>query len=281
MLFNNKKILWIASYPKSGNTWIRILLSRILYNTSDINRLNIPIYSSKYILEEFVEYDISEYTISELHKIRLEVFKEKAEQSTKIYPVKIHDAFRIRYHNLPFLPLTHTYGAIYIVRNPFDLCISFSNHIGKTIDETIEIMSNSKYELARNIMKYQIQLPQKISSWSYNILSWITQKKIKTLIIRYEDLFMNTYKELNKIIKFINLNISNDKINDAIEFANFNNLQRLEKQYGFSEKSVYSKMFFNVGKLYYFRNVLTLHQIKKILKKNYSVIKLFNYDEIL
>lgn len=281
MSYSSKKILWLASYPKSGNTWIRILLSRILYNTSDINKINIPIYSSKSILEEYAEFDISEYSTEQLHKLRLDVFKEKAENSKTIYPIKIHDIFQIRYNKLSFLPFSHTYGAIYIIRNPFDLCISFSNHIGKTIDETIEIMSKKNYTLAQNIMKFQIQIPQKIGKWSEHVLKWTKQNKIKTLVVRYEDLYTQTYRILKDIISFINIQVSDAKIKDAIEFASFSNLQNLEEKYGFSEKSVHSKKFFNVGKLYYFKNILTLQQVEKIFKNHQDVIKCFYYDKIL
>ncbi|MCX7863291.1 MAG: sulfotransferase domain-containing protein [Bacteroidales bacterium] len=272
-----KSIIWLASYPKSGNTWVRAFLSRILFTTSNINQLNIPIYSSKSLLEQHADIDISEMPLEYLHRLRLQVFQDIASQQN-ILPIKIHDKFLLEYYQMPFLPFDYSFVALYIVRNPFDVCISFSRHLGKTINETIEIMNNPNYTLASSLIKYQIQLPQLLGTWSEHIESWLNQSTIPVYIIRYEDMLHQPYKTFSNILDTCQIPYTSDQLNDAINFSSFSNLQQLEQKYGFEEKSVHSTLFFHTGKSYYYREILTNQQIEKIFNNHSHIIQKLGYE---
>ncbi len=273
----NRSIIWLASYPKSGNTWVRTFLSRMLFKTNHINHLQIPIYSSKTFIEQEADMDISELTNQYLHKLRLFVFTEKAQQILH-FPVKIHDKYHPTLYGLPFLPIDVSRVVIYIIRNPFDIAISFSRHLGKSIDETIQIMNNPSYTLASSTQKYQIQMPQTLGTWSQHLKSWIEQKQLDVHVIRYEDLLHDTEKTFAQILHCCQIPFTNSQLSDAIQFTSFENLKQQEQQYGFEEKSVHSTVFFHTGKSYYYRQYLTCQQIDRIYEQHYDVIKQYDYE---
>ncbi len=276
----HKSIVWLASYPKSGNTWLRVFLSRILFRTENINHLSIPIYSSKSYIEQDAVIDVSELSNEELHNLRLQVFSEKAEKE-RVFPVKIHDVYSRILYSLPFIPYEYSKVAIYVIRNPFDVAISFSKHLGKTIDETICIMNNRAFTLASNSLRYQIQMPQVLTSWSNHVKSWTEQQDIPIHIVKYEDLLHKTYETYSKILDVCEIPYNNETIKDAVQFASFENLQKQEKLYGFEEKSVYSKSFFDTGKAFYYVRQLTPKQIDTIYNQHKEIIKKYNYEPLV
>lgn len=273
----NQSIIWLASYPKSGNTWLRAFLSRLLFKTNHINHLQIPIYSSKAFIEQEADIDISELPNEYLHKIRLAVFADRAQQMQH-FPVKIHDKFEPMLYNLPFLPFEASRIVLYIIRNPFDVAISFSRHLGKSIDETIEIMNQPGYTLASSTQKYQIQMPQPLGTWSQHVKSWTEQKQLPVFIVKYEDLLQNPEKFFAELLHRSQIPYTNEQLADAIDFTRFDNLKKQEQQYGFEEKSVHSTVFFHTGKSYYYRQFLTYQQIERIYQSHYEVIKLYGYE---
>ncbi len=269
-------IIWLASYPKSGNTWLRIFLSRILYKTNNINHLQIPIYSSKAFIEQESEIDVSELTMEELHQLRLEVFSDIARK--KIFPVKIHDSFKQFLYEKPFIPFDKTRIVVYIIRNPFDVVISFSRHLGLTVDQTIEVMNNNKYTMAGNLYKYQIHIPQVIGNWSAHVKCWTEQTLVPLNLVKYEDMIEKPYNTFKNILSICKIPFSEETLTDAISFSSFTNLQKQEQVFGFEEKSVHSQKFFCTGEAYYYKNVLTLNQIKTIQKHHNEIISKFNYS---
>lgn len=278
MNLSQQHIVWIASYPKSGNTWCRIFLARFLFNIQNINAISIPIYSSKNFLEKESDIDISELTDLELHQLRLDVFANYKPMNNKLFPVKIHDCYQNNYASFPFLPSSHSLAVIYIVRNPFDLAVSFSRHLGVDFDKTIAIMNNSNYHLSLPAKKYLAQMPQWLNTWSNHVQSWLEQKNIPLLLIKYENLINQPFLEFSRILNFLKLKYTNDQLNDAIQFASFDNLSKQEKKYGFEEKSIHSDTFFHTGKSYYFKKYLSETQIKTIFEHHSKMIKHLEYE---
>lgn len=278
MISNHKHIVWIASYPKSGNTWCRIFLARFLFGIQNINDISIPIYSSKNFLEKESDFDISEISNDDLHQLRLEVFANYRTSNQELFPVKIHDSFQEKYGTMPFLPFNQSKAVIYLVRNPFDLAVSFSRHLGVNIQKTISIMNNENYRLSIPTKKYLTQMPQLLNTWSNHVQGWLEQNKIPLLWIKYEQLIAQPYVEFAKILDFLKLPYTDEKLHDAIQFASFENLSSQEKKHGFIEKSIHSDTFFHTGKSYYFKNHLTQTQIKTIFNHHYKMIKYLKYD---
>ena len=252
-------IFWITSYPKSGNTWLRILLSSYYYTKDgfyDESVLkNIDQFPQKKFFNEF-NYDPRIVTDTIKFWIKAQ---EKINQDKKLRFFKTHNAFGAL-NNFDFTNKDNSIGCIYVVRDPRNVITSLKNFYEMNDDQAFKWITN-KNQYIYDVNKFEkdgYSDFQFISSWDTNFESWKIQKKIPIKIIRYEDLLNQTYKVLTEVINFINqTTISKEKINknkikNAIGSTSFSKLKNKEKNEGFSEapksKGGDKKIpFFNLG----------------------------------
>ncbi|MFW5886211.1 MAG: sulfotransferase domain-containing protein [Bacteroidota bacterium] len=278
---NKKNFVWIASYPKSGNTWVRMFLAHYINDAqhADFNLLNnIPIASSRNILDEYAGVNTSDLTPREIEELRPRVY-EKISSSSKnnqlIY-FKIHDAYHFTNDNLPIVPGKITKGVIYIIRNPLDIVISFAEHMGKTIDNTIELMSKN-LKLSSFSHKLGTQISQQLMSWSLHVKSWVDLANLPVKIFRYEDLLDSPGKSFKEIIHFLDIPFEKNSFELTLVNCKFKNLHEKEKKEGFKEKISHTKQFFNRGTSGNWKNILTKDQVEKIKKDHHEIMKRFGY----
>ena len=176
----------------------------------------------------------------------------------------------------------NTIGAIYIVRDPRDVAVSFSHHLGISLKEVVDLIINEKHSIYESDF-----VPEKngtgstlLSSWANHYKSWKNYNLSKILIIKYEDLVNKTFEKFYEIVSYLNklqnIEIDERKISNSIGLTKFENLQELEKKYGF-EESTSSKAFFRAGKIGSWRQELNNELSKKIEKYFYSEMKELNY----
>ena len=269
-----KKIIWINSYPKSGNTWVRSLISSLLYSKDgefNFNLLKLIEVFEKYSRYNFVK-DINKSDFNNLNKINIIskywlecqkniVFDENISPVYKIF--KTHSA-NLSLNKCHFTNSDFTAANIHIVRDPRELVISFSKHFGKTIDDTIESIS----DFGRLLSPRDGLTVSLMSSWSIHYESW-QKLNVPTLLIKYEDLLKNIEIEIEKILYFLGqiLDIDEKKISKKfskiISSTNITKVRDLEKNFGFDEASNYSK-FFGEAKINSWQKILTKNQINKI-----------------
>ena len=264
-------IIWLASYPKSGNTWLRSLLSSYYFSPDgnfDFNLLNnieqfpAPKYF-KDVLDKIVNpEDYSKYWIQKQIEIN---------NDNKLRFFKTHAAM-CKINDKPFTDNKNTLGAIYIVRDPRNLITSLSHHFQLNLEESLEFMKSERKVLGeREKTDFKTFVP--IFSWRFHIKTWSENKLFKTIIIRYEDLTNETFYTFKKVIEFINkLTNSRQKFNKekakkVIINCDFKKLKDLEKKRGFSEamtkKNSKEKInFFNLGKE---------NNYKKLLKESFII----------
>ena len=146
-------IIWLASYPKSGNTWFRVFLTNLRGEEggpANINKLHsAPIASARGIFDDEAGVEASDLTPDEIDRLRPEIYTHLAKQAEETLFMKVHDACTSNDKNLPLFPEEATAGAIYIIRNPLDVVVSFADHSGWDYDKAILRMADEKFALRR------------------------------------------------------------------------------------------------------------------------------------
>ena len=264
-----KKIIWISSYPKSGNTWTRYFLSNYFFNkqkiNSDFNILNnidkFPPY--KFLPQLISEDEIKEsaYNISKYWtKIQLEITKEKED----FIFLKNHNAL-VSVEGRNLTEERFSLAFIYLVRDPRDIAVSYSN-FDKTlsIDKAIErITSENLYCHVTKKFPLDVEI---LGSWKFNYNSWKNGvAEVPRIVIKYEDLINNTFEIKLKIVNFLsnilNFKVDTNQIKYSIEQSDFKRLQGIEHNQKFPEST---NTFFNSGKIGQWKNILSPKQINRI-----------------
>lgn len=277
---NNNGIYWLASYPKSGNTWTRMVLNNYRLNLDsplDINKANSKnISSNRNFFDELTGLSSSDMSTKEIRNYQPEVYKELLRLSGEDLYIKVHDAYILNSENRPLFPSNITKGVLYIVRNPLDVVVSYSHHSGVSINQMIDIFHNEKHTLDRQFDRLYNQLPQLIKSWSSNVYSWI-ESPLPIKIVKYEDMIENSYDTFYDILTFLGFDVEKERLIKAIKFSSFEELKKQEEQKGFGEKPIKSKSFFRSGIIGDYKNTLSKEQIEYIVSKNKYIMKRFGY----
>jgi hypothetical protein len=280
-------IVWLASYPKSGNTWLRSLLAS--YYFSKEGEFNFKLLEK---IRQFPSPDdfvndnelyttiesTSKYWISKQVNMNLD---------KRLKLLKTHNAI-CKINGNPFTDTKNTLGAIYIVRDPRNIVTSLANHYQIDQNKALDFMRNeTRYIYEKRGDRFLGFSP--LFSWSKHVDSWISCKSFPILTIRYEDLHQETFQTLKKVVDFIKTisksknSFNRDKAKQSIKSCEFDKLKKLEIKEGFQEavmkKDKSDKVkFFNLGQENDYKKILNQNLIiemnnlykKEILKFNYE-----------
>ncbi len=276
----DKGIIWLASYPKSGNTWMRILLSN--YNSRgtepvSINAINTDgIASSRPLFDQMVGVDSTSLTFEEIDALRPEVYELLAAKTERLQYIKVHDAYTLLPDGRPLITSTDS-KAVYIVRDPLDIVPSLANHTGDSISETVRFMCDEGSCFSCSKKKFSSQLRQKLLTWSGHVESYLEQKAMDVLVIRYEDMQVDTAAEFEKVLHFCGVSVDKERLRKAVGYSDFKQLKKQEEKDGFKERSPKSTSFFYSGKVGNWKDKLTDQQVKQIISVNGSMMKKLGY----
>lgn len=275
-------IYWLASYPKSGNTWFRTVLANYLSESDQpvgINDLNIgTIASSRAWADEVLGVDTADLTQNEIDKLRPEVYRwTVTEKPDLVRYHKIHDAYSQRPDRTPIVDSVATLGAIYILRNPLDIVPSLANHDGIELDLAIDHMADPLHCLARSRIKIPRQLMQHIGSWSQHVESWADATGIRVEILRYEDMQSDPVSAFGSAFNFMELPTQPRKLESAIIASKFEKLAAQEDAVGFIDRPAKNKKFFRKGIVGDWRETLNAAQIDRVIQSHSSVMRRFGY----
>ena len=270
-------IIWVASYPKSGNTWVRAFLHNLFINAdkpASINKLG-----------HFVRLDPDSLAYESLARRRLEdmspeeiaALRPKVHQAlTRISP----DSVLVKTHNflgeaggVPLITMECTAGAVYVVRNPLDVVLSMTRHYGNAIDESIDALNDPEFHTASP----EQPIPVIHNSWSNHVRSWTQNPSAALHVLRYEDMVEKPIKTFAALAKFLGLKPPRERLKKAIRFSSFNVLSKQEEAQGFGERSPFAERFFAVGRAGQWRKSLTPAQVDEIVTAHHEQMERFGY----
>lgn len=246
-------IIWIASYPKSGNTWLRSIITSLLYTTDGIFDFKLIKKIKQFpTRNQFQDFTKNFNDINEISKFWL-LAQDKINLTEEIKFFKTHN-LNCAINKNSFTNKSHTLGTIYVVRDPRNLVNSIKNHYNKGNDEEAKNFLISKKILSRVPKDNEADIATLLGSWSDHYNFW-TKRNSNLLLIKYEDLILDTKKELERIIiylkKFMTVEINPEKIKNILSTTSFDHLKNLENKGLFNENVYDSKKnkikFFNKG----------------------------------
>lgn len=259
-------LLWIASYPKSGNTWLRAFIENYLRNQSkpvDINTL-FRIRQAEAKAYRYAPYvtggDTTSLSVEDICALRPRVQADIARDAKGTVFLKTHN-YRGEFAGYPLQNAAVTSGAIYIVRNPLDIVISLARYFDLGIDEAIDYMA----EEATGTANEKENVPQIISSWSIHVQSWTQEPRPEILVLRYEDMLGNPVKAFRKLVSFLGQPRDPERLKKAIRFSSFDQLRLQESRSGFIEKHENANSFFRQGRKNQWSSKLTDEQIRRVI----------------
>jgi len=272
------KNIFLASYPKSGNTWMRAIIANLYNFDKEFNLKtlkSIPLLSIKKNFDEFENKIYSDNNVLDFDWVSQNIIECQKILNNKSNHLNIFKTHSVRHKK--FTNENVNAGFIYIIRDPRDVVISFKNFSGKSLDKIINELLFEKKNIINTNGAHEL-----LSTWELNVLSWLNYKTVPRLIIRYEDLKVNIKEVVIKVIEFLNkthrikLNLSDADIDQIIENTNFNNLKKIENKYGFDESSEQSR-FFRSGTSNQWKDILSKTKLKLIENNLETLMKHFNY----
>ena len=245
-----RKFSWLASYPKSGNTWIRLLLSA--YHMAGRLRINDLVGSVSDTRLSFYQAvcPVPVESLGMDQRLLLRpaalLYLSEAWRQYKPLITKTHMA-RVECNGIELFPPCITEKALYVVRDPRDVALSYARHFGLTVERAVESMLLDTNVIAP--VKNGRQITQYIGSWGLHVKSWANCAKFPVAVVRYEDLHVDTYGTFVKILKWYDLEIDEFRVRLAVDAASFHEVQKQEELHGFNEVGENQDQFFNSGQV--------------------------------
>jgi len=260
-------IVWLASYPKSGNTWLRALLCNFLADAgkplrlADLWRYAADESKPNWYLPYSGGRAPGELSPLETAALRTRVHRDIAAASrSELVLVKTHNFFgSLEACKLQELELTA--GAVYIVRNPLDVVPSMADHFGVSLDEAIDFLANDMTGTPGD----EANVASVLCSWSTHVRSWCQSGLARLQVIRYEDLLENGPAALAKVTRFLGMGHDAARLKRAIRCSSVEELRRQEATEGFAERSPNSQRFFSRGLKNRQREQLSPEQVARIV----------------
>lgn len=271
-------IIWLASYPKSGNTWLRAFLANYLDNGKrpvPINDLPNYILGDNLLLHyaQFTGRRAEDLAAEDIARLRPQIHEWFARSRQEDVFVKTHNAICV-IDGVPVITPSATAGAVYVVRNPLDVAVSFAHHYQISYDRAVDSLCDEGYCLppANGL------LPQYLTSWSKHVRTWTEAPGLTRHVLRYEDMLARPLKVLGDMTRFLGLPKDIPRLKRAVRFSSFEELSGQEKKARFVESRPDGKTaFFRQGRAGTWRDALTEEQVARLVEHSGAVMRAMGY----
>jgi len=271
------RILWLASYPKSGNTWLRMFLANLISGSQtpfDINRLG-EVTLAEPGTAGFALLDArpwQDWSYAEIAAMRPRVQERISQTREGVIPVKTHSAF-VKVRGVPTINMSVTQGAVYVVRNPLDVAISYAHHQGLGLDEMIAILNTPMFRTPTN----EVNVYEVMGSWSEHVRSWTASDSPMMHVMRYEDMAADPLAAFTRLTDFMRIEATAEAVARAVGHADFDAARRMEEEAGFKERTPAQERFFRAGKTGQWRDILSPRQVAAIVDAHRDQMARFGY----
>lgn len=270
-------IVWLASYPKSGNTWLRTFLANYLANGAK----PVPINT----LDRFGSGDSRAQTYRAVSGGRVDTtdvvsgvrFRPKVlgaivGNNADINFVKTHNK-RAMAWGVDLIPAAYTRSAIYVMRNPLDMVLSYARHFDMSHERAVEAVCHSDNALAPD----KNNVAQFLGSWSDHVTSWTSFSPYPVLVLRYEDMLTDAEAAFEKVVRHVGMTMEDERLRRAVQHSSFDQLKKQEQEQGFVERAPADKAFFAKGAAGHWRTDLDPVLAKRIKQANKRLMKQYGY----
>lgn len=274
-----RSIIWLASYPKSGNTWTRLFLANYIFNTSapiPINEAHrFAMGDSMIRTYNLAAGRIIDHTdLSLALELRDKVLRGIVANNADVNFVKTHNA-RVAPQGVSLIPGRYTRASIYILRNPLDMVLSYSRHYSVSHEDAVLQICHED----NGTPPTEKSTAQYLSSWDNHVKTWTDHAPWKRILVRYEDLLDDPETFFAKILELIGVPLEEDRLLRAIRFSSFDELSKQEETQGFIERPAKAEKFFRKGQKDQWKSELDPKLVDMICEKMGDTMKRFGYLE--
>jgi hypothetical protein len=272
-------LVWVASYPRSGNTWTRTFLHSLLNvierrETLDLNQLG---ESSTWDISEtwyrpFLKKAPNQASMEEVAAVRPMAQRRIADSVNGLVFVKTHAAL-VKERGTPTIDMSRTAGAVYIVRNPLDVVLSYAQHMNIPIETAVGVLNAPRFETPNG----PHSVYEFYGSWSQHVVSWTRRPHHAVFVIRYEDLIADPQANFANMARHLRIEASQEQIEKAAQMSAFERLTAIEAETGFREKPEQSKRFFRKGTAGQWRDGLARPLVDRIVACHGETMSRFGY----
>jgi hypothetical protein len=272
---------WLASYPKSGNTWLRLALGSLAGGGRPPDFASgdkfAQIASDRTAFDLLLDVDSADLTADEAADLRPRFYEIDARRAAAPQLRKVHDAWTLTPSGEPLFPPAVTLGAICIVRDPRDVAVSFAHHMGVDIDRAVAFMARPDAALAAGGRHGALQLRQTLLCWSGHVRSWRDAPGRPALLLRYEDMLADAEGALARAAAYLGWAAAPETVAQAVAATRFDALRAAEERHGFTEKPRPAGRFFRRGIAGGWRDTLTAEQASRIEDRHGAVMAELGY----
>ena len=278
---NPKGIIWIASYPRSGNTWTRAFINTLANIIRDPNFADVDINnieegsaseSKAELYTQLLGKPAHRATDAEIASVRPRVQAGIVKSLGRPVFIKTHHANAMD-HGFPIINMGVSAGGVYIVRNPLDVAISFAAFSGTTIDQVIESMATRGWGVRTTRDNVRIVT----GSWTENVGTWTARPHPAVLVVRYEDLIADPKQYFGGVARHLLMKPTEEQLLKAIELTGFERLREKEAAAGFVERPDTTNQFFRAGESGQWRDKLSEEQVARIVTAHKPLMQRFGY----
>lgn len=272
-----KSIVWLASYPKSGNTWTRVFLANYLFDCktplsiNQVHRLGVgDAVVRAYQMVAGGPFDPSDHR--QALALRPRVLRGIVGNDADVNFVKTHNA-REKAFGVELIPRELTRSAIYVVRHPLDVAVSYARHYGMTPEAAVDALSRKD----NTVVGDRHSVPQYLGRWSTHVDSWTRLRDFPVVTVRYEDLTADPHAEFRRVLEHLGFPVDEERLDRAVRFSSFDELSAQEAKIGFVEKSPQAERFFHSGKAGSWREKIDPARAEAFIGENRRVMKRHGY----